>query len=76
MTPDDIGTCLLLIHSFQQCGEALRRLGDMFPSQRCNAVLMAANMAASYADRAALLCEDEIAAAEIAAVAKEELECA
>ena len=64
-----------LVLAFHECADALRRLGDNYPSQRCNAVLLAANMAASYADRAALLIEDQIAQAEIAAVAMEEFPC-
>jgi hypothetical protein len=72
MTAEDRQTCESLITAFTECADALRRLGDAYPERHCNAVLVAANMAASYADRAAVIVGDQIASAEIAAIAMED----
>lgn len=64
-----------LAAQFKLMADELRRLGNSFPLSGCSAVLLAANMSASYADRAAALVEDQIEAVEIAAVAQEELPC-
>ena len=72
MTTDEL---LPYISAFQEIASALRRLGDAYPSVRVTKVLVSANMAADYAERAAHLVEEQIEAAEIAAVAQEECPC-
>jgi hypothetical protein len=73
MEPKDLEK---LARDFRLCAATLRVLGEDFPSNRANAVVFAANLAASYAEKAAEYVDTQIETQEIGRlVAEETLPC-